>query len=81
MSSHKHQNRSQGRPHPLPQRFRGKHCSIHGAEIVCCGLKSNFALQGWEMDCLSPWLLGCTSCIVKSFRSRNSFISSPLWVS
>ena len=24
-------------------------------------------------------LIGCTSCIVKSFRSRSSFISSPLW--
>ena len=24
-------------------------------------------------------LIGCTSCIVKSFRSRRSFISSPLW--
>ena len=24
-------------------------------------------------------LIGCTSCVVKSFRSRSSFISSPLW--
>ena len=24
-------------------------------------------------------LIGCTSCIVKSRRSRSSFISSPLW--
>jgi len=24
-------------------------------------------------------LIGCTSCIVKCFRSRSSFISSPLW--
>ena len=23
--------------------------------------------------------IGCTSCIVKSFRSRSSLISSPLW--
>jgi len=26
-------------------------------------------------------LIGCTSCIVKSFRSRSSFISSPLCLS
>ena len=24
-------------------------------------------------------LIGCKSCIVNSFRSRSSFISSPLW--
>ena len=24
-------------------------------------------------------LIGCTSCIVKSFRSRRFFISSPVW--
>ena len=23
--------------------------------------------------------IGCTTCIVKSFRSRRSFVSSPLW--
>ena len=27
----------------------------------------------------SALVIGCTSCIVKSVRSRGSFLSSPLW--
>ena len=33
----------------------------------------------WPHPVLHPSLIGCTSCIIKSFRSRRSFISSPLW--
>jgi hypothetical protein len=40
---------------------------------------ANTAEQVGHVWCLHSSPIGCTSCIIKSVRSRRSFISSPRW--
>jgi len=61
--------------HPTPYTLHTKP-TLHPA-TPCYTLNPNHSTP--NLAAVDASLIGCTSCIVKSFGSRSSFISSPLW--
>jgi len=55
----------------------------HARKDAVLHVTSTMEAEDYLRRCLRPVVdsspIGCTSCIVKSFRTRRSFISSPLW--
>ena len=65
-------------------RFYGLELRVERAkQSLCIVCHESATSVESRSECLRPVvyssLIRCTSCIVKSFRSRSSFISSPLW--